>query len=96
VTLAAGQDEDEWLAPTLGADVHPGREAAARPPECLMTLTTDGSRRVLVRPDDRPVGVVRVPVEVAVAVGRALEDLQYPGPEPGSRPAAEPVSRGGP
>ena len=80
--VAGRQDKRHELAVAFRPHVDLRTEAALTPAErCGVCASFRGARRMLMRPDDGPIHVVGVPIELASAIRLLLDRSQEAGPE---------------
>src|SRR2546423_4496998 len=88
MSMARRQDERHELAVAFGTDVDFGTEAALTPAERFgVCVSCVCACRMLMRPDDSPIHVVGVPIELAGAIRLLLDGREETGPEARLPPA---------
>ena|SRR5437868_12074593 len=97
MAMARRQDERHARAVAFGTDVDCGTEAAWTPAErCGVCVSCGCACRLLRRPDDRPIHVVGVPIELAGAIRLRLDGREATGPEARLPPAINTAGDGAP
>src|SRR5712691_5526727 len=95
--VARRQDERHELAVAFRPHVDLRTEAALTPAKrCGVCASLCGARRMLMRPDDGPIHVVGVPIELACAIRLLLDGSQEAGPETRLPPAIKTACDGAP
>lgn len=90
MALSSRQDEGERLAVTVGADMNLGTKATLTAAQCLrLCLTAPSPGGILMRPNNRAVNIVHLPIQLALAIGLVLQFVEYLLPNPGFLPALE-------
>jgi len=97
MAVPRGQDERHELAMAFSAHMDLGTEAALTPAECFgVCATFVGARCMLMRPDDRAIHIVDIPVEVSARVGLLLDRRKEARPDPRLAPAIKAARDGSP
>jgi len=97
MAVPRGQDERHELAMAFRAHMDLGTEAALTPAECFgVCATFVGARCMLMRPDDRAIHIVDIPVEVSARVGLLLDRRKEARPDPRLAPAIKAARDGSP
>jgi len=97
MAVPRGQDERHELAMAFSAHMDLGTEAALTPAECFgVCATFVGARCRLMRPEDRAIHIVDLPVEVSARVGLLLDRRKEARPDPRLAPAIKAARDGSP
>ena len=97
MAMARRQAERHELAVAFGTDVDFGTEAALTPAERFgVCVSCVCACRMLMRPDDSPIHVVGVPIELAGAIRLLLDGREETAPEPRLPPAIKTAGDGAP
>jgi hypothetical protein len=97
MSMARRQDECHELAVAFGTDVDFGTEATLTPAKRFGSgVSCVCACRMLMRPDDSPIHVVDVPIELANAIRLLLDGRKETGPEARLAPAIKTAGNGAP
>jgi hypothetical protein len=97
MAVARRQDERHELAMAFRAHMDLGTEAALTPAKCCgVCATFVGACRMLMRPDDRAIHRVDIPVEVSACVGLLVDSRKEARPAPRLAPAIKAARDGSP
>jgi len=97
--MAVARRQDAWHALAMACRPHMdlGTAAALTPTECVgVCATFVGARRLVMRPDDRAIHLVDIPVEVSTRVGLLWDSRKESRPDPRLAPAIQAARDGGP